>query len=395
MTRTFVLIALSVLSAAMPACSSPRPQTTTAPPAVDVQTTTAVATDRAERIEAGGVVTASESAVVSSQLTASIAAVHVRAGDTVRAGDPLVTLDAREVSAKTSQARASVAAAEQALKQAVSEQAVTAAEHELAISWQTRIAALHGRNAATTQELDEADARLAAAVARAAGAQAAVDRTSAQLTASRAGADAAATVESFAVIRAPFAGTVTERFVDPGTLATPGAPLLRIDAGGGRRVEVRVDERRAAYVHPRDVVEVILERPDTRTSVQTITGTVTEVARIEADSRAFAVKVTLPPDITSPAGAFARVRFGGESRRAIVVPRDSVTWHGQVTSVFVAHDGTARIRLIQIGDADDTSIDVVAGLDAGEVIVIRPPSTLVDGTRVRVIPSNPVVGARP
>ena len=391
MTRTSRLIAATLMALGATACSSPGPAGTAPPPAIDVRVTPAVRADLAERLEAGGVVAASESAVVSSRTTAPILAVHVRAGDSVRAGDVLVTLDARDVAAQARQAVAAAAAAEQGVTQARSEQAAAAADHTLAAAWHARMTALHARNSATAQERDDAEARLAGAAARAAGAQAAIDQAGARLASLRAAADAAAIAESFTIVRAPFSGLVTERFTDPGNLATPGTPLLRLDAGGRRRVEVQVDEARAGYVRPGDTVAVLLEAA----GGAAVSGTVTEVARaLAAGQRAFTVKVALPADATPRTGTFARVQFRGDARSAIVVPLAALRRHGQVTSVFVVQDGVARIRLVRAGATDQGRVEVAAGLDAGEMVVVPPPA-LVDGQPVTVASTGVAAGARP
>jgi RND family efflux transporter MFP subunit len=185
---------------------------------------------------------------------------------------------------------------------------------------------------------------------------------------------------------------VTERFTDPGNLAAPGAPLVRIDADGPRHVEVQVDEARAGYVRPGDAVAVLLEAADG----DAITGTVTEVARaIAAGQRAFTVKVALPADATPRTGTFARVRFRGEARSAIVVPSAAVRRQGQVTSVFVVQDGIARIRLVRAGVTDQGRVEVLAGLEAGEMVVAPPPPALVDGQPVKVASTGVAAGARP
>ena len=137
------------------------------------------AVDTSERLEAGGVVAALETAALSSRMVATIADVRVKAGDRVRAGDVLVTLDARDVTEHTGQARAGAVAAEKALAQARTEQTTAEAEHRLAVAWQKRIATLHARNSATDQERDEAEARLAAAAARVSGAQAGIEQRAA------------------------------------------------------------------------------------------------------------------------------------------------------------------------------------------------------------------------
>jgi RND family efflux transporter MFP subunit len=351
--------------------------------------------DAAERLEAGGVVGAQESAVVSSRIVSTIIAVRVRAGDRVRAEDVLVTLDARDVTEHTRQANAAAIAAEKALAQARTEQTAAEAEHRLAAAWHTRITALHARNSATEQERDEAEARLATATARVAGALAGIEMAEANLTSSRATAGAATTTQSYATLRAPFDGLITERLTDPGNLASPGIPILRIESSGARQVVVRVDEARVAYVQPRDRMEVAIGEASPRAARGgTVEGVVTEVARaVDADQRAFTVKVALPPTVTARTGTFARVFFPGASRRLLRVPATAVQRHGQVTSVFVVQEGFARLRLVQVGTATRTDIEVLAGLDAGESVVMSPPPRLLDGSPVTLSGSVPRTGA--
>jgi RND family efflux transporter MFP subunit len=355
-----------------------------APVAVTVVAVSEV--DTAERLEGGGVVAAQESALVSSRLLATIVSVRVKAGDRVRAGDVLVTLDAQDVAEHTRQARASAVAAENALTQARAEQRAGEAEHRLATAWQKRIAELHARNSATDQERDEADARLSAAAARLAGAQAGIEGADAHLASARAALGVATATESYATVRAPFTGLITERLVDPGNLAAPGTPLLRIESDGPRQVLVRVDEARAAYVHAGDRVRVLIDAAGEHASHDgSLDGVVAEVARaIGADQRAFTVKVTLPPTVAARSGSFARVLFRGAPRRALLVPAHAIQRHGQVSSVYVVQDGIATLRLIQLGAASPEGVEVLAGLDAGESIVTSPLAGLVDGARVAI-----------
>jgi RND family efflux transporter MFP subunit len=373
------------LAAGLVACSGrePAPEAKAQAP-IAVVVAPVVAVDTTERLEAGGVVAAQESAAISSRIVATIADVRVKAGDRVRAGDVLVTLDARDVSEHTGQARAGAVAAEKALAQARTEQTAAEAEHRLAAAWHHRIATLHARNSATDQERDEAEARLAAAAARVAGAQAGIEGAEAQLVSAHATVGVATATESFTTLRAPFAGLVSERLTDPGNLAAPGIPLLRIESDGVRQVVVRVDEARAAYVHSGDRVRVLIDAFDGDiVEDDGVEGVVTEVSRaVGADQRAFTVKVTVPSTVTARSGSFARVVFRGAPRRALVVPAHGIQRHGQVTSVYVVQDGVARLRLIQVGSTSSSGVEVLAGLDAGEAIVTSPLTRLVDGARV-------------
>lgn len=398
MMRLSLGIAVSLATIGLSACGGGEHATAPqARPPIAVTVVPVATVDTAERLEAGGIVSAQESALMSSRIVATILTVNVKAGDRVRAGDIVVTLDAQDAVERTRQARANAVAAEKTLTQARTEQSAADAEHRLASAWQTRISALHARNSATDQERDEAEARLAAAAAQVAGARARIDVAEANLASTQAAVGIATTTEAFTALRAPFDGLVTERLIDPGNLAAPGVPLLRIESDAVRQVTVRVDEARAAYVRPDDRVEVVIDSLDDRSSEdKPLEGVVTEVARaIGVDQRAFTVKVTLPRTVATRTDTFARVFFRGASRRGLLVPATAIRRQGQVTSIFVVQDGVARLRLVQAGSPTLAGVDVFAGVDAGELIVTAPPPGLMDGSVVTVSGASTPAGARP
>jgi RND family efflux transporter MFP subunit len=387
MHRLIGIVALGLVAGGLSACGRGEHRAeANADEPIRVTVVPVAAIDTADRLEAGGVVAARESASISSRIVATIGGIRVKAGDQVRAGDVLITLEARDVAEHTGLARAGSVAAEKGLTQARTAQSAAEAEHRLAAAWAKRIATLHARNSATDQERDEAEARLAAAAARLAGAEAAIEGADANLASARATVGVATATESFTTLRAPFDGLVTERLTDPGNLAAPGIPLLRIESGGPRQVVVRVDEARAAYVHADDRVTVVIDGADERSAGERgLEGVVTEVARaVGADQRAFTVKVGLPSTVTARTGSFGRVVFRGAPRRALLVPAQAIQRHGQVSSVYVVQDGVARLRLIRVGASSPQGVEVVAGLDAREAIVVSPPARLVDGAPVTV-----------
>jgi RND family efflux transporter MFP subunit len=309
----------------------------------------------------------------------------------------LAALDARDVVEHTHQIRASALAAEKSVAQARTEQSAAEGAHRLATAWHKRIAALHARNSATDHERDEADASLTAAAARVAGARAAIEVAEANFVSARSALGAATATESYTSVRAPFDGLITERLTDPGNLAAPGVPLLRIESDGARQVVVHVDEARAAYVHPADRVDVeIDERGESTGDEQALEGVVAEVARVVgADQRAFTVKVTIPRTVTARSGTFARVVFRGAPRRARLVPQTAIHRQGQVSSVYVMQDGVARLRLVQVGASSSAGVEVLTGLDPGESVVTSPIDRLSDGTRVNVVATRKFSGGAP
>lgn len=337
-----------------------------------VRVTTA---DLTETIDSGGVVQARTTAVIAARLLAPVRAVLVAPGDRVRAGQPLLLLAADDLAAAARAARSSADGAEQGARAAAAELEAAEAALTLARASHDRIALLHARRSATAQELDDTVASLRSAEARVAGASARVSQAASTVGSARGASDQADTLRSYATIAAPFDGTITEKSVEPGNMASPGAPLLRLEDTRAFRLEVRVDEGRADGIRNGDRVPVLLGdgRPP-------IAGTVTEIGRaVDADARAFLVKIALPDTPGLRSGQFGKARFQASPRRALTVPSSAIVRRGQLTSVFVVEKDTARVRLVSLRESA-----VVAGLSESELVIVSPPAGLTDGQRVNV-----------
>jgi RND family efflux transporter MFP subunit len=332
--------------------------------------------DVTDTFEAGGTVEARMSATLTSRILAPIREIRVAPGDRVRRGQVLIVLDGDDLGAQARSARAAAIAADQDIAATAADQQSAEAALVLARATHQRIAGLQARRSATDQELDQviaalrqAEANASATAARARGAASGLDRA-------RAAADAAATAASFATITAPFDGIVTETLADPGNMAAPGTPLLRVDDVRGFRLDVRVDESRVATVAPGDTVRVHLDT--VARDARRIDGHVIEVSRaVDADARAFLVKISLPDAADLRSGVFGRAIFQGPTRRGLDVPERAIVRRGQMASVFVADNDIARLRLVSV-----TGTDVVAGLSPGDVVIVNPPPGLADGQRV-------------
>lgn len=351
--------------------------TTTKDPqeALAVTTSRVTTADAADTFEAGGVVQARTTATIAARILAPIRDIRVAPGDRVRTGQVLIVLDAAALSAQARSARAAAAAADQGAIAAVSERRAAEAALVLARATYQRIADLHAKRSATPQELDDATGALRAAEARAAGAAARALAAGSDVDSARGASEAAGTTASFAVITAPFAGVIAEKMVEPGNMAAPGTPLLRLEDTRGFRLDVRVDESRIGQIAIGDPVPVSL---DSSGGVTTIGGTVSEVARaVDADARAFLVKITLPETAGVRSGSFGRARFSGRARRSLQVPERAIVRRGQVASVFVVENGVARVRLVNV-----SGTEVLAGLSEGDVVIVAPPAGLIDGRRI-------------
>jgi RND family efflux transporter MFP subunit len=340
--------------------------------------------------EAGGSVRAYVTAAIASRIVAPVTDVKVRAGDRVRAGQPLVVLDARELRESRTRAEAAARSAAQAALSAQADQAAADAGSTLAQASHTRIATLRAKNSATPAELDAAVAGLEEAAARRNAAAARRLQAEGAIEAAQASARAARVAETYAVLTAPFAGIVTERRVDPGNLATPGVPLLTVEDIGRFRLEASIDAGRAALVRIGSQVPVQID------GIGALAGpaTVAEIHEaVDPGSHAFIVKIDLPATPGLRSGLFGRVTFSAAAQPGIAVPQSAVVRRGQLAMVYVDEGGRARLRMVHTGAPAAGRVAILAGLRTGDRVIVDPPPALPDGASVTAAAAAP--GGRP
>ena len=340
------------------------------------------AVDWPSSYEAGGVVRARQVAVVSSRVVAPVVEVRVKAGDRVTRGQVLVRLDAREVGAQATRASASASGMRLSIEAAQAERRSAESAVVLARATHNRVKGLVETKSATAQELDQAVAVLAGAEARLAGATARAAEAEAGLAAAKAGEEVASVTASYAVLTAPFDGLVSNRQVDPGSMAAPGMPLLTLEDTSAYRLEVRVDESRAHLVPPGTAAEVRIDRSNAEDDGW-VPANVAEVASVDPALHSFVVKLDLPRSAGLRSGVFGRARVMGPSERVLAVPAAAVVRRGQLTLAFVVDtDGAARLRMLSPGRESQGRIEVLAGLKEGDRVVLAPTDAIADGTPI-------------
>jgi RND family efflux transporter MFP subunit len=357
-----------------PAQRAARPQA--AP--VAVRTATVAAEEWPASYEATGTVRARTTATISSKVMGYVQQVSVQVGDHVRAGQLLIVLDARDLDAGLRRAEAGRAEVEGAIPELENATAAAKANLDLAQATFTRMAELAGKKSISNQEFDEASARLKAA-------QANYEMTRSrrtQLNSKMAQVDqevrAASLVRDYAKLAAPFSGVVTTKSVEPGNLATPGAPLLTIEQDGLYRLEASVDESKLATVRVGQAVEAVIDDRKVNARVSEI------VPAVDSATRSYIVKLDLPAMPQLRTGMFGRAIFPLGMEKVVAIPAAALMDRGQLQSVFVVEDGTARTRLVTTGRRAGDAAEVLSGLNAGEKIVLPLPPGLQDGARVEV-----------
>lgn len=349
---------------------------------VAVETIAVAAAPFAEGYEASGTVRARTTAVISAKVMGYVREVAAQVGEHVKEGQRLVTLDARDLEANYQRADAGLNEARAAMHEVDSAIAGAKAQLDLAQVTFKRMQELFDKKSISNQEYDEANARLKAAEAGYASALSKRVQLQSRINQAEQELNSAGIMRGYATISAPFAGVVTAKSVDQGNLATPGAPLLSIEREGEFRLEVPVEESRLASIHTGQGVNVSLDALD-----RTIPARVGEIVpAVDAASRTYTVKIDLPALPQLRSGLYGRAVFAGGVRQALMVPEQAVSERGQLQSVMVAENGTARTRLITLGHRQNGRVEVLSGLTAGEKVISPAPAALADGARVEVRP---------
>jgi membrane fusion protein, multidrug efflux system len=313
--------------------------------------------------ETTGTVRARSAATISAKWMGHVREVKVALGDRVRAGQSLVVLDARDLDSAAARARDGRDEARSGIPEADSAIDAARANLDLAQATLRRMTDLFAKKSISNQEFDEATAKAKAAEAAFAMAKAKRAQLDTRIAQAEQEVRSAEIARTYAEVEAPFAGVVTAKSVEPGNLAAPGAPLLTIE-GGGYRLEANVEESRA--IRPGQAATVTLEGIG-----RTVAARVAEVApSVDPASRAYVVKIDLPPDAATRSGLFGRASFALGTRRVLAVPARAVRTNGQLQSVSVVEGGAARMRLVTLGARSGDDVEVLSGLTAGEKVEV-------------------------
>lgn len=277
---------------------------------------------------------AAREAHVATRTSGTLRSIPVDVGDRVRSGQVVAVLDGEDVSAR-----------------------IRAAEAQRALAEQThgRVSRLAAQGAASQQELDQATAALEAATAAVAEARA------------QAG---------YVEVTAPFAGIVAARMADPGDLAVPGRPVLRIQGDGAVRVVADL---------PADAESLVAE--GTAVTVAGAGGTVAAtvsrvVPALDPASRRFRVEARFEEASPWRPGAVVRMALQGAGGGSRWVPDDAVVRRGQLAGVFALERDTVRLRWLRLGRRTDGAVEVLAGPEGPLTVVRRPGPEMVDGRPV-------------
>ena len=326
------MVAFAMACAPVPG-SKPPVVTIDVPPAGELYTAHDTTIDAS--FDAGGAAAPIQQATLSTRLMGAVTEVRVREGDRVAAGQVLLRIDARDLTAKSTQVAAAIAEA--------------VALHDDAVVQADRMRALHADSAATRVQLDAAETALA--------------RTRAGLEAAQATATELRAVRSYSVIRAPFAGVVTKRFADPGAFATPGTPLITIQDVSMLRIIATATPTIARELHRGQVVQAQVERVAVQATIEGI------IPAAMGNLYTINALIANPGDALL-AGSRATLALPTGSRRVLIVPSSTIARVGDLTGVMLHSAQGDDRRWVRLGRALGDMVEVTAGLRSDDRVVV-------------------------
>ncbi len=336
---------------------------------------------QASVLNATGYVTARRRATVSSKITGKVVQVNVEEGMAVRQGQVLARLDDETQRATVALAEAQAEAA----RRNVNESEVRLNEARITLE---RVTKLVGVGYSTAAEVDAARAAVDSLVARISAAREQVRVAERQIAVAQTDLDST-------IIRAPFDGVAISKDAQPGEMVSP------VSAGGGftrtgigtivdmrsLEIEVDVNESYINRVKPEQAVTAVLDAyPEWQIPARVIT-TVPSADRQKATVLVRIGFMQLDPRILPDMGV--KVTFLRESedsapaaRPVTLVPKGAIKADGKQSYVFVVENDRVNRRAVTTGGADGDRVEVLAGLNAGDRVVVSPPAELSAGSLV-------------
>ena len=188
---------------------------------------------------------------------------------------------------------------------------------------------------------------------------------------------------SYTDVRAPFAGRVVRRLVEPGQTVSEGTALFTLADLTRLLARVFVPAKEFRSIRPDQPVQLVVTSTGDR-----LVGRI-DLVNPMVDPASGTIKVTVAvseyPHTTRP-GDFVEVSIVTDRHSdALLVPRIAVVSERGERSVFVAADGTASRRSVEVGFEDDEHAEILSGLEQGELVVVQGQRALRDGQSITVL----------
>ena len=388
MTTIRVAVALLAMAAGGAACSRPRAAAATETPTVSVAKIARA--DLAQTLTLAAEFRPFQEVEVHAKVAGYVKTIYVDVGDRVGAGQLLAVLEIPELQDDMVTAEAGVKHSQEEVNRAQSDLARTESVHEVAHLGATRLAAVMKQrpNLVAQQDIDEAQGRDRIAEAQVATAKAAIAAAQEQLAVARANENKTKTLFAYARITAPFAGVITHRYADTGSMIQAGTssqsqamPIVRLSQNNLLRLIIQVPESAVSRIHLGATVDVKVQALN-----RDFQGKVARFSdKPNLDTRTMETEVDVPnPSLELVPGMYAYASITTEQvHDVIVAPVQAIDRKDDtITVLVVGADGKLELRPVTVGLESPDRVEVRSGLRPGDLAVIGSRAQLKAGTTV-------------
>jgi RND family efflux transporter MFP subunit len=362
--------------------------------AVATQTTHVQRMSVQREVELSGTLMSPDMAKISSEVAGVVVEVRVQLGTEVRAGDVLVRLEPSELKFAVDRAESALRQVEAQLgidrgqdKQPPADEQIASVRQQIANRDDARAAferaqQLSGRGLLTKADRDTAETRVKVSEANLQAALDNVRSLKASLQDRRASYELARKKLADAVIKAPVAGAVSERLVQPGEYIRENTPVASIVQVNPLKLKTAIQEKHASVIRPGQGVEFNVEAFLNRT----FKGKIAYVSpAVDQATRTFPVEALVEnTDRVLKPGFFAKgVVHTKIDENVLAVPEDAVSTLAGVSTVYVIESGKARQQQVTLGARQNKLVEVTSGLKGEETLATSNLSQLATGVTVR------------
>jgi RND family efflux transporter MFP subunit len=371
-------------------------------PAVQIQTTTIHRIAIQRQVDLAGTLVSPDQAKVSSEVAGIVRQVLVEIGQEVQTNQVLVKLDPRELELALQRAESALHQTEAQLgidgvqvkepppDERISTVRTAIANRDDARAQLARARRLMSQRLLPQADLETAETRVRVTEAAYQAALETVQSLKASLQDRRAAYELAQKKLNDAVIRAPVAGQISERLVQPGEFIRENIQVVTIVTMNPLKLKTAVQERYAGLIQPGLTVRFRVESyPD-----EMFEGRVVNISpAVDQSTRTFLVEVMVDNRSRRlKPGFFTKgVILVRRDENVLAVPEEAVSTLAGVSNVYVVNNNTVRQQIITLGSREGRLLEVTSGIKGDELLAMSNLSQLANGVAVETGPSTSAV----
>jgi RND family efflux transporter MFP subunit len=304
-------------------------------------------------------------------------------GDRVHSGQSVAEIEAPELAQQVLQAKASLEQAQAALEQAQANYQQGKSNMELAKITAQRWNTLNTKGVVSRQENDQYQSQYQAQASNLQALDKAISAQRSSIAAADANLSRLRNMQSYTVVRAPFDGVITQRNVDTGALVNAGSTLLyRIAQTATLRIYVNVPQSSASSIHTGQTALLTVSNIPGRT----FTGSVARTANsLDPATRTLLVELHVPnADGALLPGMYCQVQLNSpRAHPPLLIPSDAlIVRTGAPLVAIVKADHTIHLQTLDVGRDFGDRIEVLSGLQEGDIIIPNPGDSAREGLKV-------------